>query len=738
MKKYLMTAAAALTFGGLMTSCTKDLDSGGSSSGLSDNPLQNYEQAFLNTFGRPVDGFDWGFGSGNNSTAASTRAMTIGEDVYNEFNLPTTAEHLAAYPTAIPEGAEEVSELASMEKYKTQEYNNGNLFFIYSKNGGGHNYKITSSGEVTIGGSWKNESNQIYNVYVSVNGNVTLKRNGTEFMNLYILSGNVTLDSSFGECGGLISVASGATLNDARDHIAHNGGIKLFNRGTVNATNSSYMIGNNAYIYNQGTFDVNGHLNYNAGSGNPPYFFNVGDDVLLTADSFTLNSNGGFISDGTVNISGSTQVTQAGIIWVNNGHYTTGSLNFSAKNATFYNYCQLKVTGNTLFTDGEFNLMSNSYMETQHGLFNNFIINMYDNSGVNITDGIMTGRQGDGTFQGFRAVDNNARAYVRIAGTSYIPVQQEGALRVYGANMTFAYNEMKFYENTNGINIYSTWNTGNYWGETNQAALDAKQDPRIEWNKNNVTKIFTGDDFSKISVTSNSRDCAATWTVPGTPVTPPVTPVTDKVRVIAEDLSTLDGKADFDFNDVVFDVELPSPGKVKITLQAAGGTLPLTVGDPTTELQSPTMEMQKDSQGNDMEEVMKYEVHRLFKVATTTMVNTNAAGGANRDAVSFEIDNPSSSSDIIVIANAIPIRVYKGGQWIELAKAVPVSGNATITASKVAVDGTFGWCAERVNITQDPRYQYASYKGNQKSRFELYLEGKLNAKWWDQNSVATD
>ena len=58
MKKYLMTTATALVLGGLMTSCTKDLDSGGSSSGLSDNPLQNYEQAFLNTFGRPVDGFD--------------------------------------------------------------------------------------------------------------------------------------------------------------------------------------------------------------------------------------------------------------------------------------------------------------------------------------------------------------------------------------------------------------------------------------------------------------------------------------------------------------------------------------------------------------------------------------------------------------------------------------------------------------------------------------------------------
>ena len=223
-----------------------------------------------------------------------------------------------------------------------------------------------------------------------------------------------------------------------------------------------------------------------------------------------------------------------------------------------------------------------------------------------------------------------------------------------------------------------------------------------------------------------------------TPPTPPVTPVTNKVRVIAEDLSMNDGKPDFDFNDVVFDVDLLSNGKVRITLLAAGGTLPLTVGDPTTELQSPTMEMQYETQ-DEMGKVMTYEVHHQFKVSTTTMVNTNAAGGANRDAVEILIDNPSTSSDILDIANAIPIRVFKGGEWIELEKAVPVGTRTEqLTASKVAVDGTFGWCAERVNITQDPRYQYASYKGNQKSRFELYLEGKLTTKWWDQNSIATE
>ncbi len=48
------------------------------------------------------------------------------------------------------------------------------------------------------------------------------------------------------------------------------------------------------------------------------------------------------------------------------------------------------------------------------------------------------------------------------------------------------------------------------------------------------------------------------------------------LRVMAEDLSAEDA-SDFDFNDVVFDVQYVSANEVTITLQAAGGTLPLYV-----------------------------------------------------------------------------------------------------------------------------------------------------------------
>ena len=87
-----------------------------------------------------------------------------------------------------------------------------------------------------------------------------------------------------------------------------------------------------------------------------------------------------------------------------------------------------------------------------------------------------------------------------------------------------------------------------------------------------------------------------------------VDPTTYTLRVMAEDLSATE-KSDFDFNDVVFDVEWEvGTTSATITLQAAGGTLPLRIN------------------GEDA-----LEVHGLFGVDTNIMVNTGWSGsnGAN-------------------------------------------------------------------------------------------------------------
>ena len=91
-------------------------------------------------------------------------------------------------------------------------------------------------------------------------------------------------------------------------------------------------------------------------------------------------------------------------------------------------------------------------------------------------------------------------------------------------------------------------------------------------------------------------------------------------RIMCEDLGNT---YDWDFNDLVFDVTVyngeygngQSGYYAQITLQAAGGTLPIYIG-------------QKDQ---------AHEAHFLFGVDSTVPVNVDAAGGVNRPAVVFHL-----------------------------------------------------------------------------------------------------
>ncbi len=96
-------------------------------------------------------------------------------------------------------------------------------------------------------------------------------------------------------------------------------------------------------------------------------------------------------------------------------------------------------------------------------------------------------------------------------------------------------------------------------------------------------------------------------------------------RVMCEDLGNT---YDWDFNDLVFDVAIyngnygngQSGYYAQITLQAAGGTLPIYIG-------------QKDQ---------AHEAHSLFGVNTNVPVNVDAPGGATRPAVVFHYPIPDN------------------------------------------------------------------------------------------------
>lgn len=171
---------------------------------------------------------------------------------------------------------------------------------------------------------------------------------------------------------------------------------------------------------------------------------------------------------------------------------------------------------------------------------------------------------------------------------------------------------------------------------------------------------YVGIDYEATGKNSNQQEARDyiynDWVIkicPGKGSTPPV----NNVRIMVEDLSASTG-SDFDFNDAVIDVNIVN-GNAECILQAAGGTLPLTVGG--------------------------LEVHELFGVEPNVMVNTGA--GPSLDAVPFMLMGITNPADIQILVN-------KNGSWMEITAKVGVP------ASKIATWQDKEWCHERQPITE--------------------------------------
>jgi len=153
--------------------------------------------------------------------------------------------------------------------------------------------------------------------------------------------------------------------------------------------------------------------------------------------------------------------------------------------------------------------------------------------------------------------------------------------------------------------------------------------------------------------------------------------------LIANNLSQTD-LSDWDFNDAVFDVAFVGNDAV-ITLWAAGGTKPLTIGGR--------------------------EVHELFGQLTDKMINTKANGGVDGlQPVIFRIANVETNN-----ANNIEVKV--GGTVLD----APV-GKAP---QKIEVSNTTRWMKEREIITRG----YAD--------FATYATGGVATDWYKTVSDAS-
>ena len=132
-------------------------------------------------------------------------------------------------------------------------------------------------------------------------------------------------------------------------------------------------------------------------------------------------------------------------------------------------------------------------------------------------------------------------------------------------------------------------------------------------------------------------------------------------RVLVEDLSAQDN-SDFDFNDLVFDVEFESVNKAKITIQAVGTTLPI--------------------------EVAGKEAHKAMGYSPETLINTSGENKINPASFVAEGDfggNPKN----------IPVKVQRGDIWVTTRAMMGEP------PSKIAVPGDFVWCNERTVVTNN-------------------------------------
>ena len=707
MKRYLLRGATALVLGGFIAACSHDdIDY----SPIVDGKLKAYQEVFVDAYGQIDPNQNWGFtkipGQQSAATARQTRANAVIQG--DPFTFEETADY---YATSVPDGATDGSTMTVSNDYQ-------NITKVKLDNG-------------TYSFHFWGGSRDIY-----INGNVTLNVDDSNSMNqarIFLLPGttlNLNMSNYINNLE--IYVAATAVLYyNAEKLYNQTGGGKIYNQGTVNLQKNNFEINQNAIFYNEG--DINGvSITSKPGDGNKSFLYNWGH-IDLSGDMI-MNSCTNFYNEGTIDVDGETAVTQKDIWWINKGHYTTTTMEFSAKNSTFYNYCQLIVKEECKFMDGEFNLMNNSYAQIGKAKMDNFIVNMGDNAGISILNGCNYGRQGDGTYQGFYAFDDYAKAYVRIGGTSHVPVQQDGSLRVRGANLTFAYDTMIFYEG------WSSLEDDGYSDVTTQAQLDAKQDPRIEWNRNNVTKIITGEDFARTRFIVKDGECAATWISSDTQIIPidqgettedfervetikeyyETTTLIEQGRVFCEDLVQISTN-DLDFNDVVFDAyvytvvpsirtvvrvdgvqesdseeEGETTYKTTIVLLAAGGTLPLSIAG-------------------------SYEVHNVLGgVPVSTIVNTIIDNDG-------AYHNPWSTHDPVILGTEfgyqtiedIPIVVqYVNGETLKLEA---ITGWAP---HKILVPIGTKWCKERVDIAT-AYTKFKEYVGGEEGFWTDGIESSL-------------
>lgn len=657
MKKYLMTGITALAMCIGFTSCSHDMTPMSQeeiNAAKAQQIVDKYNTAFIAKFGKPASNQDWGFGntsaSARNFTRAGGKYATKGNLTVTGFTFPEDCAATEFNP-----------DLDDVKSYKE--------IADAANQGGGFGFGIcyideTHVGMIHIWGEWGKRVKLYFKAGTYDFTNV--KFDLCADADLYLLSGaTLTLgDDAANTAKFDVYIAPGAKLiangeNGYRADVdAH-----VYNHGTIECTR--FEVNGTSFLYNVGTLNSSGNV-YIANSTS-----RIVNDGTVEAASTNVEGSGAVQNNAEWTVTGNTIVNCTNGGWVNNGYWKTQNYHYTAGSNNVINNCFLEVTN-------EFNINMSSASSD-----NGFRI---DTGGGVLTKNFNGGKCAQEVnpsavkdeFSGPYKVIMGHSAVFKVTGTAtldggnkgwgfygpsdgdYAVFQAKDVVRVAGL-------ENNQGAVTYGGNLYVSAEThfaqGND-GNPNNLFIYEEGDFKVDYN------IYAaGFKPGKPGVTIQQTTCC------------PGFEGTDEdefdVRIIGEDLTP--GDTDWDFNDVVFGVKYNSAGTgATCTLLAAGGTLPLRIA--------------KSGNANLADAADWVEVHALFGVPTTTMVNTGGISTTIDAKPTFDVTGISKSTN----GKDIKIYVNKGTEeepnWIEL------KAEQGEPAAKLAVKKGFRLCTERQNI----------------------------------------
>ena len=677
MKKYLMTGITAFALSGLFTSCTHDMNqyTGGD---VTENIQKDYETKFVSRFGEPAPTQDWGFGTAT-STVAGARGMTRTLGDYDDyrgnwaptytpdwtgtaFSFPTDCD-ASKFLAAVPDG---VQKMPADGEVKGGTYYIDNTTTKVNMN--------TGAGVIYVDGTVDLSSDNCFEI--------------TQNTEIYLVKGSKFIigENDANKLKAIIYIESTATLETA-NRLKMDNTSKVYNHGTINA--GAFEVNNTSFLYNVGTLNAPNGLVYVANNNS-----SIVNDGTIIAGNVEVAGSGHVQNNAEWTVNNTTTVNSNSASWINNGHWTTN----------YYSY-----------TAGSENVINNCFLEVKE----DFDINLGDGGGtkgfkIDAGGGVLTknfngGKNGNNLSGPYRIL-MGSNAVFKVTGTAALAAGNVGTWQggpTYGYGFYGVGDDYAVFQATHivkGQPDVPGDKKVQYGGKLYVSAEDHFASELDAWNqcvtfslgftKENIFTTDTEDEYStgKPDITIARTPCNPGFSGSGGGGADE----TETIRVIAEDLTINDVNADFDFNDVVFDVIWnKTQNKVSIELLAAGGELTIYVGG--------------DASGvSKVQSVNEYftMVNPDKGITEKTMINTYGGKHKEYKTYTYVLDNTWWSGDNIGdIAKSIYIRVMKSGELMTL------TADQGKAASKIAVGTDYEWCDEREDIDDKFNGKFTEYVG---------------------------